>query len=242
LLIGVFLASASTKNWQKIGHRICFEVAVLLFVIAVFPVGDWLLSPLESRFSFTKPEHVDGIIMLGGDEKTLISEKRGQPVAFDSARRYIMFASLAREYPNAKLIFTGGSGLLAPEAKLKDAEVARHILKNLGVPVDRMVFEDTSHNTRENAVRSADVIKPTPQQNWLLITSASHMPRSMACFRKAGWNVYAAPTGYQTTGEFSYKPQFNFEEHLRKMTVAMHEYYGLLAYKLLGYTDELWPK
>jgi hypothetical protein len=64
----------------------------------------------------------------------------------------------------------------------------------------------------------------------------------MACFRQAGWNVFAAPAGYQTTGEFSLKPQFNLEEHLQTMTRALHEYYGLVAYRLLGYTGELWPK
>lgn len=242
LLLGVFLSSAKAKTWQNVGHKLCFDIALLFFFIAVFPVGDWMLTPLENRFAPVKPDHVDGIIVLGGDEHALISEKRGQPAMLDSARRYIEFATLAREYPKAKLVFSGGSGLLAPEAKMKDAEVAKEALAGLGVPVDRMVFEDASRNTRENATMAFELVKPTPEQNWLLVTSAWHMARSMACFRKAGWNVYPAPTGYMTNGTVSSKLQFNLEDHLQKMTLATHEFYGLIAYKLLGYTDSVWPK
>lgn len=242
LVLGVFLASAKNKGWQNLGHKICFDIALLFFFIAVFPVGDWMLTPLEKRFPLNKPDHVDGIILLGGDEKPALSDKRGQPVVFDSARRYLQFAALAREYPKAKLIFTGGSGLITPTAKLKDSEIAKQTLASIGVPVDQMIFEDMSHNTHENAVKTAEIVKPTPQQNYLLVTSAWHMTRSMACFRHEGWHVFAAPTGYMTDGDMSSKPQFNLEEHLLKMSFALHEYYGLVAYRFLGFTDAMWPK
>ncbi len=242
LLLGVFLASARRNSWQSVGHKICFDVALLFFLIAVFPVGDWMLTPLENLFPASKPDHVDGIILLGGDEKPLLSEKRGQPVVFDSLHRYVEFTRLAKEYPQAKLVFSGGSGRLAPEAKLKDAEVAKRELASMSAPVDHIIFEDASRNTRENATKSAEIVKPTPQQNWLLVTSAWHMPRSMAVFRKAGWNVYPMPAGYMTGGDLVLKPQLDIEDHLKKMTIAMHEYYGLIAYRLLGYTDMLWPQ
>lgn len=242
LLLGVFLAASKSKGWQDAGHKICFDIAILFFFIAVFPVGDWMLTPLENRFPPQKPDHVDGIIMLGGDEKPLITEKRGVPVMGESARRYIEFASLARDYPKAKLVFSGGSGRLVPEGKMKDAEVAKMALVKLGVAPERIIFEDASRNTYENAKMTAELVKPTPQQNWVLVTSAWHMARAMAVFKKAGWNVYAAPTGYMTAGDLSSKLELNLEEHLRKMTMATHEYYGLIAYYLLGYTDSAWPK
>jgi uncharacterized SAM-binding protein YcdF (DUF218 family) len=84
-------------------------------------------------------------------------------------------------------------------------------------------------------------VKPAPDQTWLLVTSAFHMPRAMACFRKAGWNVAPATIGYLTDGTFSTRLQFNLGEHLMEMAWAEHEYYGLLAYWLMGYTDSLWP-
>jgi uncharacterized SAM-binding protein YcdF (DUF218 family) len=242
LLLGAFLLTARKKGWQDFGRKLCFDIAFLLFFIAVFPVGDWLLTPIENRFPPAKPDHVDGIVLLGGDEKPYLTEQRGQPVAYSSMRRYVEFAALAREYPQAKLIFTGGSGLMQPESKIKDADIAKETLASIGVPVDRMTFEDASRNTHENAVKTAELIHPTAQQKYLLVTSAWHMPRSMACFRKAGWNVYPAPTDYMTGGGMSSRLQFNLAEHLVKIDLAVHEYYGLLAYRAMGYIDTLWPK
>src|ERR1700722_10068115 len=229
LLLGAFLAVSHNKGRRQAGRRLCFCVALLLFLIAIFPVGSWGALPLENRFPPEVPAHVDGIIILGGDEQTLISEKRSQPDFMDSGRRYIMFAALARKYPNAKLIFTGGTGMIAPEAKVTQSEVAKEALADAGVPIDHMLFEDRSHNTHENAVMTAALVHPTPQQNWLLVTSALHMPRAMLCFRKAGWNVYPAPAGYFTDGQFSSRLRFDLTDHLNTMTYGVREYYGLIA-------------
>ena len=242
LLLGGFLATAQRKGWQDLGRKLCFDIAFLLFFLAIFPVGDWLLTPLENRFPPIRPDHVDGIILLGGDERPYLSEMRGQPVAYSSARRYIEFAALARNYPNAKLVFSGGSGLIAPEAKMKDAEVAKEALASIGVPTEKMIFEDTSRNTHENALKTTALIHPGPKEKWLLVTSAWHMPRAIACFKKEGWDIYPAPTDYMTSGVMSAKLQFSLEEHLQKITMATHEYYGLAAYRLMGYTDQAWPK
>lgn len=241
LLLGAFLSVAQRENWRRFGRRLCFTVALLFFLIAVFPVSDWLLIPLENRHPAVRPDRVDGILLLGEDEKPRISHARGQPVTYLSGQNYVTFAALAREYPKAHLVFAGGSGLLAPDPNIKDAEVARRALAGMGVPVDRMVFEDQSRNTYENAVKAAALVHPTPQQTWLLVASARHMPRSLGCFRKAGWNIFPATTGYLTDGVFSARLTFNLGEHLYYANRAVHEYVGLLAYRLMGYTDKLWP-
>ncbi|WP_431269476.1 YdcF family protein [Dankookia sp. P2] len=88
----------------------------------------------------------------------------------------------------ARLVFTGGTASLAPGA-LSEADVARQLWRDLGVPADRMEFEDQSRNTHENAVNTLRQIHPKPGETWLLVTSASHMPRSMGVFRKAGWHI-----------------------------------------------------
>ncbi len=242
LLAGAFLAVAQRESWRVLGRRICFAVALLFFLCAIFPVGDWMLLPLENRFPASKPEHVDGIILVGEDENPELAAARGQPAAHFSADDYIVFASLARRYPQAKLLYTGGSGLIAPNPDLSNAEVARKALGGLGVPVEHMVFEDTSRNTYENAVKSAALVNPTKQQKWLLVTSAQHMPRTVLCFRKAGWNVVPFPASYITSGEFNTRLQFALAAHLFEMELAVHEYLGLVGYKLMGYTDELWPR
>jgi len=242
LLCGAFLAMARGERWRAFGRRLVFAVAVLFFLIGIFPVGAWMLAPLENRFPSRVPDHVDGIIILGGDEQPRISEARGQPVFLDSGRRYLTFAALARQYPQAKLVYTGGTALITPDSVTRQTAVARQALAGIGVPVERMVFEDVSRNTRENAVMSFTILQPKPTEVWLLVTSAYHMPRSMAVFRKAGWNVVPAAAGYMTDGTYAARLDFNLGQHLLEMGWAAHEYYGLLAYRLMGYTDALWPE
>ncbi len=191
-LLGVFLSIAHGEAYRRFGRRLCFALALVLFLIAVLPVGEWMLLPLENRFAPAKLDRVDGIILVGGDENAELTEARGAPSALFSAGDYLVFAALIRQYPQAKLVFSGGSNLIAPSnTKLQPADVARHALASIGVPVDRMTFEDKSRNTYENAVKAAALMHPTPQQKWLLVTGAFHMPRTVASFRKAGWNVFA---------------------------------------------------
>ena len=125
---------------------------------------------------------------------------------------------------------------------MKDFEVARQILTQLGVPTDLMIFETKSRNTYENAIFSAQLAHPEKTQNWLLVTSAYHMPRSIGCFRKAGWNVSAAPAGYFTTGSFRKISAFDSAQQIYFLTLALHEYAGLISYWMLGRIDVLWPE
>lgn len=239
---GLALSAARRAALAKKGRYLCIFVNACLLAIALLPVGDWALAPLENRFAFNPPEQVDGIIVIGGDEQTEITEARGMPMALDSMRRYEMTLDMARRYPDAKLVFAGGSPYVYPKAETLDSEIAREIMNDIGVPTDKMIFEKTSRNTYENAVFSADIVRPEPSQKWLLITSAWHMSRAMGCFRKAGWNVYPAPTGYFTTGRYTFHTHFNFGDQISKLDLAMHEYVGLVAYWLMGRTSALWPK
>lgn len=242
LIVGLALEFTARPALVKAGRALCVFVAACFLIIALLPVGDWALTPLENRFAFDPPEQVDGIIVIGGDEQTEISEARNMPTALDSMRRYVTFADLARRYPDAKLVFSGGSPNLHPHAHRLDSDIAREVLSDIGVPTDRMIFEKTSRNTYENAVFSADIVRPEASQKWLLVTSAWHMSRAMGCFRKAGWNVYAAPTGYATTGKYKLHPNFQFETQMRELTYAAHEYIGLISYRLMGRINALWPK
>ncbi len=239
--LGVLMERSARFAIKRAGRGLILFVFFCFALIGVFPVGEWALIPLENRYAFDSPQRVDGIIALGGDEKAFVSDARGQPTAFDSMRRYVTFSVLAKRYPEAKLAFSGGPASRGLASGMTDSIVAEETLISLGVPPDRMVFERNSRNTYENALYSASVLHPTPAQKWLLVTSAWHMPRAMSCFRKAGWNVAAAPTGYFTTGRYSFRPVFQLAVQLDMLTMAAHEYVGLVAYKLMGRTDALWP-
>ncbi|MDD4617263.1 MAG: YdcF family protein [Alphaproteobacteria bacterium] len=240
--VGLALQYSIHPSLKEFGQILCFFVFFAMLSLALLPVGSWALIPLENSFAFFPPERVDGVIVLGGDEQADISFARGQPTALDSMRRYVRFAELAQRYPEAKLAFTGGSAQIANHIHTPESEIARQIMSSIGVPTDRMTFERLSRNTHENATFLFDALEPRPGENWLLVTSAYHMPRAMGCFRKAGWNVYAAPTGYFTTGHYGQGGDHRLEEQLRYLTIAAHEYVGLVSYWIMGRTDALWPQ
>lgn len=242
LVAGAFLNLSHVENRRKAGATICFVVAIILFLIGMLPTGTWMLTPLENKYPPQMPQQVAGIVLIGGDEKAQRSEIRGQPVYLDSGRRYITFATLARHYPQAKLVFAGGSPLVRPNSPLKEAQIVKEVLSGMGVPVEHMQFEDASRNTRENAVNAYNLVHPKADEKWLLVTSAYHMPRALATFRKAGWNIEPATTGYITDGRYTLQINFDFSQHLADIVCATHEYIGLLAYWIMGYTDSPWSK
>ena len=109
------------------------------------------------------------------------------------------------------------------------------------MPEERLRFEDRSRNTFENAVYSFETAKPKPGETWLLVTTAMHMPRSIGCFRKAGWDIFPYPVDYRTTGDVSFVPDFAFAEGLARINIAFREWLGLAAYWAMGRTDALLP-
>lgn len=234
LALGACMAAARGEAWRRRGRRVCLAVAVAWFAIGLFPVGAWLIQPLEDRFPPETPARVDGVILLAGDENPRLTAARHQPAITTSARRYVAFASLAQAYPDARLAFVGGYPDFAADSALSNAAVARQALTGLGIAPERVVYEDKSRNTFENAVYAMDVVKPRKEENWLLVTSAYHMPRALQCFRAAGWTVYPATTDYFSAEGENAKIRFSIFEHLPPLHYAVHEYYGLVAYWLMG--------
>jgi uncharacterized SAM-binding protein YcdF (DUF218 family) len=146
---------------------------------------------------------------------------------------------LAHRYPQAKLVFTGGSGAIE-QGVSNEAEFARILLEQLGVPPDRVIFENTSRTTWENAVNSYALVKPRQDEHWILVTSASHMPRAVGVFRKIGWPVLPWPVGYQSRDRLTDHPQ-SMGRKLEVLDWAVHEWIGLAAYYLQGKTSALFP-
>ena len=102
-------------------------------------------------------------------------------------------------YPNARIVFTGGSAnLISNDAK--EADYAAEIFESLGIPKSRLIMERASRNTYENAEFTKELVAPKPGERWLLVTSAFHMPRSIGLFRKAGFAVEAYPVDWRVGG------------------------------------------
>lgn len=230
------------SRWRRSGRWLLSLVAVVGLVLAVLPAGEWLYGALEDRFPALEelPPRIDGVIIAGGVVDPVLTEARGQIAIGGAVERLFAMAALAKRYPQAKLLFTGGSGSLLHQ-EMKEAHAVVPLLDQLGIDRDRVIFEDQSRNTGENAEFSRRIARPKPGEIWLLVTSAFHMPRAVGSFRKAGWDVVPYPVDYITRGRALTPVQFNFAYGIGSLGGAVHEYLGLFFYWLLGKTDTLLP-
>ena len=106
----------------------------------------------------------------------------------------------------------------------------------------RIVAESKSRNTVENAVFSKLLAMPQPNERWLLVTSAYHMPRAIGAFRHVGFAVEAYPVDWRTRGwRDAAMPFDRLSAGLDRTDVAIHEWIGLIAYRLSGRSSTLFP-
>ncbi|WP_316177226.1 MULTISPECIES: YdcF family protein [unclassified Bradyrhizobium] len=240
IALGLVGAILMLTRFAVLGRRLVVSAMLLLAIVGLTPLGSLMLYPLESRFPKWDPANgaPDGIIVLGGPVDSDLSVMYGMPVTVAGADRVIQAAALARRYPNARILFTGGSAnLIATEAK--EADVGAEILLSLGVPKERLLLERQSRNTYENAIFSKAMISPKPGERWLLVTSAYHMPRSVGLFRKAGFPVEPYPVDWRVGRVLDFDGISLLG--LRRADIAVREWVGLVAYRLRGRIDDLFP-
>ena len=239
LVLGVVLLFT---RWRRTGRRITVAATLLAIAIAFSPLAVWVMRPLEMRFAAprTLPDTVDGIVVLGGAIDTRQSNSIGQVALNGRGERITAFVALAKRYPAAKLVYSGGAGLFIEEAK-SEAEHAKPLLIDLGVAESRLILETRSRDTHENAAFTRDLVKPVAGETWLLVTSAAHMPRAMGAFRHAGWNITAYPVDYRHLGEGDEGFGQNLGRGLTLLSAALREWLSLAHYRLSGRTDTLLP-
>jgi uncharacterized SAM-binding protein YcdF (DUF218 family) len=245
LLIGVGVLGAIllATRFASLGRKLMLASILLLAICGFSPLGAWLLYPLESRFPAwdTARGAPDGIVVLGGSIDADISVAHGAPVVRAAADRLIAAAVLARQYPTARIIFTGGSGNLVSN-DAKEADYASTVFNSLGVLKERVTMERRARNTLENAEFSKAIAAPKSGERWLLVTSAFHMPRSIGAFRKAGFAVEPYPVDWQLGGrEDLVNPHNLAGSGLTSIDVAVREWIGLVAYWISGKTSALFP-
>lgn len=230
-------------RWRRAGRRLLTLGLVVLVAVAVLPFGAWLGVPLENRFALPDPlpERIDGIILLGGAEDVGQTRARGIVAVNDAADRLIAFADLARRYPGARLVYSGGSGSLSPGA-MREADVARQALDIMGVATGRVLFERESRNTFENAQRLKPLVDPQPGETWLLIYTALNMPRAVGVFRRADWPVVPYPVDHRFgTTMPGLALSWNVGGRTSSAHRVMREWIGLVVYRVLGRTTAVFP-
>jgi uncharacterized SAM-binding protein YcdF (DUF218 family) len=239
----LLLVAGAVCSWfarfRRLGIAMVTIATLMLALIVLLPVSAWVGAPLENRFPRpVLPEHVDGIIVLGGAVDPDTTARRGIPSLNSDAERMTEFVRLAKRYPQAQLVFSGGSGFLNGKSEtLSEADVARLFFEQQGLNSARVIFENKSRNTYENVAFSKTIVKPALHQTWLLISSAQDVPRSVGIFRKLDWPVVPVPVAYKSDAHQS----FFLGDNLHELDRGSHEWLGLLVYRLTGKTDALFP-
>jgi uncharacterized SAM-binding protein YcdF (DUF218 family) len=240
-LVGIVLLLTPMR---RLASWLIVTSVVLIAIAGLSPLGNLLMLPLEQRFPPWDASRgaPDGIVVLGGSEMPEVAAARGDDSGLnESAERITAAVELARKYPNARIIFTGGNASLFENAP-SEAAIAVRTFVALGIAPDRITAEEQSRNTIENAVFSRLIAQPKPGERWLLVTSAFHMPRAVAVFRAADFPVEPYPVDYRTRGLSDVvRPFPSVADGLAQTDFAMHEWIGLLAYRLTGKTRELFP-
>jgi len=241
VLLGIALALFDRT--RRLGLAAAALAVAAIFVAGLSPLASALILPLERRFPQFRDDGrpVDGIVVLGGAVQSRDSVQLGQLTVNEAAERFIAALDLSRRYPNARILLSGGGGARLLTQEPPEAAVTADALVALGVERGRLIVEDRSRTTAENAVFSAELAKPGAGERWLLVTSAWHMPRSVGAFRHAGFPVTAYPVDFRTNGEAAFEPFGFVSEGLRRSDEAAKEWAGLFAYYLSGRSSDPFP-
>jgi uncharacterized SAM-binding protein YcdF (DUF218 family) len=239
-LLGVLLLATRRA---RVGRFLTVASLLALAVLGLSPLGNALIIPLEERFPPWDDTRgpPDGIVVLGGAITPDVSAARNEVALDEAAERVTAAVALARRYPDARIIYSGGTvALIFPEGS--EAASAVRIFESLGIPHARIIAEEQSRNTLENAVFSRLLAMPQPGERWLLVTSGYHMPRAMGAFRQAGFTVEAYPVDWRTRGPQDVaRPFSTLGSGLERADTAAREWVGLLVYWLTGRSAALFP-
>lgn len=216
--------------WKRWSRGVAGVLAVVYIVLLTMPIGDWVIFPLEAKAppALRLPRKIDGIVILGAALDENITAYHGLVAINGQAERIAYAVPLIRKYPKATVVYAGGS----PEGhEQTEADLARILFQIWNIKTQDMVFERRSRNTYENIVYSKELVKPELGENWLLITSAAHMPRAMKVAQKQGWEMIPYPVDY-VSGGWAGLSGGNLRYNLERLDKAVQEYIGLIAYRL----------
>ena len=226
----------------KLGLWLGWSSLGLIVLVGWQPLPDALLRKLEAQHpqpawavSTQAPDwqRYAGVVVLGGAlEPSWMRAGNGQVGLNNAAERMTVPVALLQQHPHLRLLFTGGDGALHTTGEA-EAVQAETFFTSLGVPAQRMQFEGASRTTYENAINTALLPGVDIKLPWLLVTSAWHMPRALATFTAAGWNVSAYAVDYRTGAQTPWV-KYSIAQSALRWQVALHEWSGWWAYRLAG--------
>ncbi|HSH69090.1 MAG TPA: YdcF family protein [Deferrisomatales bacterium] len=228
VLLVLALLTSFLRPWAS---RFCLVLALATLWGLGVPVGARLLvAPLETRFPVPPAAvRADAAVVLAGT----VDLARSTPERielYDRPERIIEGAQLVLSGRARWLVISGGSGdPLRPEAR--EAEYLATLARRLGVPSGQILLQGDSRTTAEDAERTAAILRRRGIQSFFLVTSAFHLPRAVACFRKQGLEPIPYPVDFRVTPvTATLNPYVPTAGGLRLSILAVHEYLGLAGY------------
>tara|TARA_B100000676_G_scaffold80205_1_gene80065 strand:+ start:90 stop:746 length:657 start_codon:yes stop_codon:yes gene_type:complete len=213
---------------------------VFITLISFLPIGSYLIYTIEKEYhsNIKPPEKVDGILILGGATIPQLYNEYNQISLNGSSERLVESVFIIKKFDKAKVIFSGGSGLVN-RPDLDHAQVAKSFYKKIGIETNQIIFEDKSRNTYENIIYSKKIANPKINENWLLITSASHMKRALLIADKNNWKLIPYAVDFKNIKNFKLIPNLELLKNLNSFQQASHEWLGLISYYLMGRTAKV---
>ncbi|AFL54593.1 uncharacterized SAM-binding protein YcdF (DUF218 family) [Sinorhizobium fredii] len=241
LLVGVLMMLARLR---RSGGILASLGLAVLFLSLFTTAGPYFLQILEDRFPRPSPppSELSCIIVLGGAFENVVIASRGGMEFNQAADRFVETVRLAKAYPSARILVSGGDGSLSG-AYEGDALASQGFFEAFGIAADRVIREEASRTTFENARYTKDLLAANRLERCALVTSAYHMPRSVGLFRSNGLEVVPWAADYRTDGKV--RLGFDFTQpslNAQLATTAAKEWTGLAAYYLLGRTQTLLPQ
>lgn len=226
---------------HRVGVWLLAIGALGFVVVGVFPVGAAALRPLEARAgaaALTDPP--DGIVVLGGYSAGVRANDGRYLALTEAGERLTTAAELALRFPEARLVIAGNP--VGP-GRQSGAALSAALLERFGIARERMVLEDRSLSTWDNARHAFESAKPLSDERYVLVTSAFHMPRALATFRSAGWPALVPyPVDHRVPVEGGWR-RFppDVSGNLGLADLAAREWVATGLYRLLGRIPALVP-
>ena len=223
ILIGIILVFRKKRG--KLGKILIILGILFYYLFSITPISDLILQPLENQYQPVQKGDLNKadiiLLLLGGKEADVLR-------ASEALRIFNFQLSIFNEFPNPNFqIIISGTDPLNPESK--EAKEVEDFLVERGIPEENIILEDKSRTTKESAENLKNLVVEEP---FFLVTSAYHMPRSMESFQKMGANPIAAPADFKIKESYDILDFFPDAQNLRNSDIALHEYFGILWYRL----------
>ena len=240
-LIFLYIVLKKLKILKSLSKFILFIVIICLLIGGSGYISNYLLWNLENKVKLNIPNDVTGIILLGGSFHKVEKSFQMKHVSLNStSERIVETHYLLNKFPKSSLIMVANNGSLNTKGP-SEAAMARLFFEKFKIDKNRLYIEPLANNTYQESIFISEYISKIGG-NWILVTSASHMPRSINLFQSVNLEkslIYPYPTDYSTD-----KPKLSFNFHLSNLgnyRKLIHEYLGILVYWMTGRTKTLWP-